>query len=170
MDLSDVRQLREGFCVAEGNVGDPVVGEGGHGRYGGGFLSTAETTGGDEHATKLAVEFTLLPELAGRIPKRLQRKYIYSLSSGTTQKKREDHHVLAYLPLRREVAVSGGNTEKEAIIVGQFCGADDGVVGLGGGVHLGQNLLGESLGDPSSETDQKMCSTMAIVIVLTGRW
>ena len=74
MDLRDVRQLSEGFCVAEGNVGDPVVGKGGHGRYGGGFLSTAETTGGDKHATELAVQFTLLPELAGPIPKRLQRK------------------------------------------------------------------------------------------------
>jgi hypothetical protein len=98
-----------------------------------------------------------------------QNAYKDILSSGTTQKKRE-HHVLAYLPLSREVTVSGGNAAKEAIIVGQFCGGDDGIVGLGGGVHLGQNLLGESLGDPSGEMDQTMCSTIVIAIVRTGRW
>ena len=73
MDLSDVRQLSEGSCVAKGNEGDAVVGEGGQGRYSGGFLSTAETTSGDEHASELAVQFALLPEVAGRIPKGLQK-------------------------------------------------------------------------------------------------
>jgi hypothetical protein len=169
VDLSEVRQLREGFCVSEGDEGDPVVGEGGHRRNSGGFLSTTVTTGGDEHASKLAVQFTLLPEMAGRVPKRLPKEGKYGLSSGMTQKKREGH-VLVYLPLRREVAVSGGNAAKEAIIVDQFGGGHDGVAGLGGGVHLVQNLLRESLGDPSSECDQTMCPTMIIVIVLTGRW
>jgi len=72
VNLSDVRQLSEGSRVTKGNVGDPVVGEGRHGRDGRGFLSTAEATGGDEHASELAVQFSLLPELAGRIPKGLQ--------------------------------------------------------------------------------------------------
>lgn len=72
MDLSDVRQLSEGSRVTKGNVGDPVVGEGRHGRDGRGFLSTAEATGGDEHASELAVQFSLLPEVAGRVPKGLQ--------------------------------------------------------------------------------------------------
>jgi hypothetical protein len=53
-----------------------MVDEGGHDRKTGGFLSTALTTSGDEHAGILAVQFTLLPELAGRIPKRLQGKLL----------------------------------------------------------------------------------------------
>ena len=74
MDFSHVRQLSEGSCVAKGNEGDAVVGKGGHGRNSGGFLSTAETTSRDEHASELAVQFALLPEVTGRIPKRLQKK------------------------------------------------------------------------------------------------
>ena len=76
MDLCDVRQLSEGSCVAKGNEGDAVVGKGRHGCDGGGFLPTAETTGGDEHASELAVQFALLPERAGRIPKGLQTEAI----------------------------------------------------------------------------------------------
>lgn len=109
------------------------------------------------------------PPVCHSWPVESQNAYKYSLSSGTTQKKREDN-VLAYLPLSRVVAVSGGNAAKEAIILGKLCGGDDGVVGLRGGVHLGQNLFRESLGDPSGEMDQTMCSTIVIVIVLTGRW
>lgn len=41
-----------------------MVGEGRLGRQGGGFLSTAETTSGDEYAGELAVQFALLPEEA----------------------------------------------------------------------------------------------------------
>jgi hypothetical protein len=41
-----------------------VVGEGRLGRQGGRFLSTTETTSGDEHAGELAVQFALLPEVA----------------------------------------------------------------------------------------------------------
>lgn len=74
MDLTDIRQLGKGMCIAKGNEADAVVGEGRHGRYSGGFLPTAETTGGDEHASKLAIQFSLLPEVASSIPKGLQRK------------------------------------------------------------------------------------------------
>ena len=150
-----------------------MVGKGGHGRNSGGFLSTAETTSRDEHASELAVQFALLPEVTGRIPKRLQKKKgsDISPSSGTDPKrKRREGGPCAHLPLRGEVAVSGGNTEKEGIKVGQFCGGDDGVVGLGGGVHLGQDLLGKGLSDPGGEIDQMMGPAAAIVIILTGRW
>jgi hypothetical protein len=50
--------------------------------------------------------------------------------------------------LRWEVAITGGNTEKEAVVVGDFVGVDNRIIWLGGGMHLGQNLLRESLGDP----------------------
>ncbi len=74
MDLTDIRQLPKGSCIAKGNEADAVVGEGRHGRYSGGFLATAETTSGDEYPSKLAMQFSLLPELASSIPKGLQRK------------------------------------------------------------------------------------------------
>jgi hypothetical protein len=64
VDLGEIRQLSKGGCVSKGNEGDAVVGEGRLGRQGGRFLSTTETTSGDEHAGELAVQFALLPEVA----------------------------------------------------------------------------------------------------------
>jgi len=64
VDLREIRQLGKGSCVSKGNEGDAVVGEGRLGRQGSGFLSTAETTSGDEYAGELAVQFALLPEEA----------------------------------------------------------------------------------------------------------
>lgn len=64
MNLREIRQLGKGGCVSKGNEGDAVVGEGRLSRQGGGFLSTAETTSGDEHSGGFAVQFALLPEVA----------------------------------------------------------------------------------------------------------
>lgn len=55
--------------------------------------------------------------------------------------------VKTHLPLSGEVTVTGGDTEDEAIVVSELCGLEDGVVGLGGCVHLGEDVLGQSLGD-----------------------
>ena len=125
MDLREIRQLGKRGCVSEGNKGDAVVSEGRLGRQSGGFLSTTETASGNEHASELAVQFSLLPEVAGSIPEGL--------------------------PLRWEVTIASGDTTKDAIEVGEFGGGDDRVVGLGGSMHLGQNVLSESLGDPNDE-------------------
>lgn len=57
----------------------------------------------------------------------------------------------AYLQLSWEATVASGDTKDEGIKVGELGGGDDGVAGLGGGVHLGQYLLRESLGNPSKE-------------------
>jgi hypothetical protein len=65
VDLSEIGQLGKSSCVAEGDIGDAVVNEGRLDRQGRGFLSTTETTSGDEHAGEFAVQFALLPEVAG---------------------------------------------------------------------------------------------------------
>lgn len=54
-----------------------------------------------------------------------------------------------YLPLGGEVAVTGGDTEQEGIVLeeGGGVGQDGDVRRLGRGVHLGQDLLGEGLRD-----------------------
>lgn len=56
---------------------------------------------------------------------------------------------LTYLPLGREVAVTGGDAEQEAVILEELLGVlEHGHVGgLGGGVHLVEDILGQGLGD-----------------------
>jgi hypothetical protein len=51
------------------------------------------------------------------------------------------------LPLSREVAVTCGDTEEESIVILQLIGGNDCVVGLGGCVHLSEDLIGEGLRD-----------------------
>ena len=46
-----------------------------------------------------------------------------------------------------EVAVSRWDAEQESIIVHDVLDRDKGVVRLGGSVHLGEDLIGEGLGD-----------------------
>jgi hypothetical protein len=74
VNLREVRQLAKGSCVPKGNEADAVVDEGRLGRQSRGFLSTAETTSADEQAGVLAVQRSLLPELACRIPEGLREK------------------------------------------------------------------------------------------------
>jgi hypothetical protein len=54
---------------------------------------------------------------------------------------------VAHLPLGGEVSVTGGDAEEEGIVLGEGLRGGDGDVGLGGGVHLGEDLLRERLGD-----------------------
>jgi hypothetical protein len=44
-------------------------------------------------------------------------------------------------------AEARGQAEEEPVVLGQLGGGDGGVVLLGGGVHLGEDLGGEGLGD-----------------------
>lgn len=53
----------------------------------------------------------------------------------------------AYLPLGGEVPVPGGDTEEEGVIGGQDVDGDQGVVGFGRGMHLGEDLLREGFRD-----------------------
>lgn len=67
MRLSDVCQLRKGSSIAEWDEGDTVMSEGREDRNNGQFLPTTKAAGGDEHASKLAIQLALLPEVAGTI-------------------------------------------------------------------------------------------------------
>lgn len=57
--------------------------------------------------------------------------------------------MITYLPLGGEVAVTGGNAKQEAVVLGEDVGVlkDGDVGGLGGSVHLVEDLLGEGLGN-----------------------
>lgn len=122
-DLGEVSEETEGLGVAEGNVDDAVVGEGGDGVLSSGLLATAEGGGRDKDTGHLAPEATGSPLLAGLVPEGL--------------------------PLGGEVAVAGGDAEEEGVVLLELGGVlEDGHVGgLGGSVHLGEDLLGEGLGD-----------------------
>jgi hypothetical protein len=100
------------------------------------------TGSGDEHAGEFAVQLALLPELAGSIPESLQNRTKPQPHENQRLKK------LAYLPLSGEVTVASGDTVKDTVIVSEVVGSKDGIVRLGGRIHLGQNLLGQSLGNP----------------------
>ena len=55
---------------------------------------------------------------------------------------------ISYLPLSGEVAETGGDTQQEAIIALKGGVGEDGDVGiLGRSIHLGQDIVGEGLGD-----------------------
>ena len=123
MDLGEVGQLGKAMLVAQRNVDEAVVSEGAHGGNSSGLLTTTESTGGDEQTSVLARVATSGPDGARGIPEGL--------------------------PLSGEVTVTGGDTEQDGIVLQKVVGLSNGVVGLGRGVHLGQDLLGEGLGDPA---------------------
>jgi hypothetical protein len=54
-----------------------------------------------------------------------------------------------YLPLSGEVPISGGNAKQEAVILDEGLGIfEEGDIAiLGGSVHLGEDLVGQSLGE-----------------------
>ena len=122
-DLREVRELTERLGVPEGHEDEAVVGERRERRDDRRLLAAAGGRGGHEHGRVLAVQLAARPKLAGRVPE--------------------------VLPLRGEVAVTRGDTEDERVVVGQIVRGDDGVVGLGGGVHLLKDVLRESLGNPA---------------------
>ena len=122
-NLGVVTKKVEGGLVAERHVDDSVVSEGAHGGDGGALLSTALSGSADEEASVLAPEAAGLPLLAGVVPE------------GP--------------PLGGEVAVAGGNAHEEGVVLleGRGVGHLGDRAVLFGGVHLGEDLLGESLGD-----------------------
>lgn len=148
VDRREVGQLTEHLGVAERHIDDAVVGEGAHGRNGSRLLATAETSSGDEETGRLAVETAGGPEPTGLVPE------------GP--------------PLGREVAVSGGDAEEEAIVLLEDRRVlnDGDVGGLGRGVHLGEDLVGEGLGDSNGYVSALVqvvnCKVMVYSLVEVG--
>lgn len=142
MDFIQVGELSKGLGVAEGNVDDSVVGEGGHGRDGGRLLSSAVPRSRHEDAAKLAPKTSRRPEAAGGVDESLQTASQRNISITWTG---DDG---THFPLRGEVTVTSGDTEEECVKGGKLRGGDDFVVRLGGRMHLREDLLGEGLGNP----------------------
>jgi len=131
VDLLEVGELGERLGVSQGHVDDAVVSEGGHGREAGRLLAAALGAGGDEEAGKLAPEAAAGPLLASLVPESF--------------------------PLGRKVAVTGGDANEEGVVLledGRVV-EDGDVCGLGGGVHLGEDFLGECLGNSVEELSMK---------------
>jgi len=121
MDLTEVSELLEGVGVAKGNENQAVVDEGGHDAKVGALLTTTCASRRDEGTHEFACEGTGLPELSGGIPEGLELSW--------------------------PGAITSADTDEEAVILREIGCGDNGVVGLGGCVHLRENLLGKSLRD-----------------------
>lgn len=54
-----------------------------------------------------------------------------------------------YLPLSGEVSISSGNAKQEAVVLGEGLGVlkEGDILRLGRSVHLGEDLIRQSLGD-----------------------
>lgn len=145
MDFIQVGELSKGLGVAEGNVDDSVVGEGGHGRDGGRLLSSAVPRSRHEDAAKLAPKTSRRPEAAGGVDESLQTASQRNISITWTG---DDG---THFPLRGEVTVTSGDTEEEGIELAKVLGMKDGIVGLRGRIHLGQDFLREGLLNPDDQ-------------------
>lgn len=126
VDLANVHELAGGLGVAEGDVDEAVVGEGAHGGNGRRLLSAAQGARGHEQAGELAVVEAVGPLSAGAVPERF--------------------------PLGGEVAVAGGDAHEDGVVLLELLGAggaleQGNVLGLAGGAHGRESLLGESLGN-----------------------
>lgn len=74
MNLGQVAELARGALEAKRNELHPVVNKSGHCSDSGRLLSSTETSSGNEQASRLAVEGTGGPKLAGGIEEGLQRR------------------------------------------------------------------------------------------------
>lgn len=117
-----MRGLTESSLVSQRNVDEAVVSKRAHAGNGSALLSTSKGTSRDEHAGVLAPERALSPLLASLVPEGLE--------------------------LCWEVAVTGGDAEEDAVKGLELGGVlENADIGLGRGVHLGEHLLGKSLGN-----------------------
>lgn len=82
VNFSEIRQLAKGSSIPQGDKRDAVVSKGRLRCKSRGLLSTTMAGSGDEHSSVLAVQFALLPQLAGTIEEGLQE----GLSSRRKQK------------------------------------------------------------------------------------
>ena len=157
VNLAQVGHDGECLGVAKRHVNDTVVGQGGHGGDSGGLLAATKAARGQEHAGKLAVVAALGPDAAGLVPEGLTRGVASRVSQNSNFIVRVmvvGCHVgvcrrSTYLPLGREVAVSRGDTKEKGVVglEGLWIAEDRDVSVLGGGVHLGQDLIREGFLD-----------------------
>lgn len=141
VNLSHVAHLVERLGVTEWDVNNAVVGEGAHGSNSGGLLTTSHGAGGNEDSGVLAPETASSPEAAGLVPESL--------------------------PLTWEVAVAGWDANEEGVVGGEDGWGDgwDGCV-LWWCVHLGQDLLWESLWNSAKESahEEKGCHEVSLLV------
>lgn len=118
-DFSEVGLDFKGGLVTERDVDDAVVGESAHGGDASGLLAATDGSSADEETGVLAPERTVLPLATSLVPESLE--------------------------LRGVVAVTGGDTEEEGVVLLEDLRVgEDGVTSLlGRSVHLGENLLRE---------------------------
>jgi hypothetical protein len=162
MDLTEVRQLAESLGIAKGNIYDAVVGQSRERGYRSRLLSTAVTGSGDEDPSVLAVKPARLPQPAGCIPEGLTDETCYFNRRLHPFSDRNTH-----LPLSREVTVTSGDTEEEGIELAKVLGMKDGIVGLRGRIHLGQDFLREGLLNPN---DQNMIRDQSLRLERNAYW
>lgn len=110
MNLSKVGELLEDGGVAERNVDHAVVSKSRHGGDAGGFLSSTWRSSGDEETSVLAPERAVLPLTI------LLEMFLNAHVNG-----RVSYLATSLVPesleLRREVTVTGGDTEEETIVL-----------------------------------------------------
>jgi len=144
VNLGQVRQLREGVLVAEGNVDETVVHEGGQCVGNGDLLSTTLGTSGNKHTTHLALKSTLAPKRASGVPESLY-KYV-------NERIQPCRYKITYLPLNGEVTVTGGNTKEECVKVDKVIREENGIIGSRGCLDELQDIVGEGLLDPGAKS------------------
>lgn len=115
-------KLTKSSLVSQRHIDESVVSKRAHARNRCALLATSEGTSGDEEASVLAPEGALRPLLASLVPEGLE--------------------------LCGEVAVAGGDAEEDTVKSLELSGVvENAHISLGGCVHLGQDFLGEGLGD-----------------------
>lgn len=138
--------------------------EGRHAGEGGGFLASSGGGGADEDADVFAPVATVLPLAAGLVPEGAPLGGEVSVCSHRMSVRPKylgcDNEnlagIYAEMYVRRPLGygfhwsiqrTSGRDADQESIVFLEGLGGDDGVVGLGGCVHLGEDFFGEGLGD-----------------------
>lgn len=120
--LVEIGELAKGGLVSQRHIDHAVMSERAHGRNASGLLSSTDAGGGNEQSGVLAPEATLLPLGAGGVEEGF--------------------------PLSGEVAVAGGDTEQDAVVLLEFgrCDDRDGRI-LRWGIHLLEDFLRQGLLD-----------------------
>jgi len=119
VDLGQIGELLESTGIAKGNEDHAMMDEGRHDAKVGALLTTTCTSSRNKGAHEFPGEGTSLPELSGGIPESLE--------------------------LCWPRAITSADTNEEAVVLRELGGGNNGVVGFSRGIHLGEDLLRESL-------------------------
>ena len=79
-----------------------------------------------------------------RLPVASQNAY----KSGFQHDGNNNKKTYTYLELSGHATIASGDTKNETVVVSEVGGLYDGIFGFGGRMHLCQDLLGKSLGNP----------------------